>query len=970
MKSENRIQNLMHKIVFFFFLFIHLSKAQNYFVNEVNVFEGISNIPIYSIQSDREGFLYLSTEKGLIKYNGIRFNKLDIVNASSESFNQIYTLSDGKVLAINFFEGIFELNDEVLIKKNIFGLKDYKYTFLNLEEFFDKIYLVTDLSVFVLDKEFKLLNVIDYRLLNSRPFEFNNIVKIKDTLYVLNNSNFLLKIDRNGNIFKEYIDHFCSWYGVEDNKTLYLTCRNKIAPIYQRKNGTFTIFKDTSISLDNVTYKIRSIDNYIFLCTSIGLMRINKDTKKSEWLIKNKRINDITKDYQGNFWAVTLDGELLNCYAFDIRLVQTHLNQNITNAIKINDESFLMATSINNFYKYDIKSGKIHYLGRFGKNGVKFLIYDSITNTLFFQSGTINLNTNAYENFYSGNYVAKSPSGDMIYCTGNKIFLRTQTPRDSSFKYYPEINAYMRQIYESRSYKAVYIDTIPYILLFNGVAKYVYDSIIFVKDLLTGNIISGLDMTTDSKNNLWVISSDYTLNCYHQEFLRKKIDIKSIFSKGSSIIKITFNRPYIMVFSQNGLILIHEETYEIINLNNFYGNIQNKIKDALIILDTIYSFHNDNILIYNINKKKDQKAKIFIKKIVEQNSEHLVSENNTFIKTKQSTFFVHYEILNFGNQTGIKVAYRIRGIDTTWNYISTDITKLFFPYLNPGIHTIEMTVLNENGQIISDIKEIKIVVPKPFFASPFFYMIVVVLGVGILALLYYLNEEKNKKKELINNQLRMSKLTALRSRMNPHFVYNVLNSIQSLIYIGDKSTASNSLSKFSELMRLVLDLSDKENICLNDEIRVIELYLELEKLRFGDDFKYTIEVDNELKYLNPEIPGFFIQPFVENSIKHGLLHKEGQKRLLFKIEKGANNDVRVIVDDNGIGRKKSAEINARRNIKKSSFAVEAIINRINLINSQLKRKIVLQIFDKVDLNNEPSGTTVIISIPVELDLDT
>ena len=970
MKRCNKTVIKSYIFLLFTILFVHHALSQKYLINEIKVFQGISDIPIYTIQNDKNGFIHLSTDRGIFRYNGNTFTKYNLSGANSESFNQVYTLNNNRVIAISFYEGLFELRNNIFYKINILGIKDYKYTFLSIEELNKKIFILTDQAIFVLNQNFEITKIIDHSTFNLNGLQFSHQVKSGDTIYVMTSDTFMIKIDQHLNITTIPLEHKCIWIGNSFRDELYYTCRDYSTPIYTLNNGIQSIYRDTTLSRDITIYKIKIFEDKIFLCTSKGLIEQSKDTKNMEWIIKNKRINDITNDYEGNFWATSLDGELLNFNTHEIKKIQINLNQTITNVAKINNNELIFATSINNFYLLDLKTNKIEHVGQYGKDGVKFLLYDSVNNILYFQYGSLNLKDKSFNSFYSGNYIAKSRYGDMIYCIGNKIYLRTNSPKDSTFEYNPKLRSYLKQIYESRSYKANFVDSTAYIILFNGIVKYENDSVVFMKDLLTGNLIKGIDFVIDSKNIFWVVNLDKKIHLYQYDFLTKTIDLQNVLSKDVSILKIKYNAPYIMVFSQDRLILIHEDTYEIIDVNSIIGKFKKEFRDALIINESIYIFSNDEILVTKVFKKQNNKVKIFIDKISDQDTSYQITDNTTLVKLNSKSFFLHYDFLTFSHHAGLRIAYRIKDIDSTWNLVSTDINKIFFPYITPGRHSIEMTAINSSGNIISDIQTLDIVVKKPFFSTPFFYLFMIIISVGAVAYIYHLNEIKIKKKELINNQLRMSKLTALRSRMNPHFVYNVLNSIQSLIYIGDKKTASHSLSKFSELMRLVLDLSDKENISLNDEIRVIELYLDLEKLRFGDEFKFFIEVDAELKYLNPEIPGFFIQPFVENSIKHGLLHKEGEKRLLFKIEKGTNNDVRIIVDDNGIGRKKSAEINARRNVKKSSFAVEAIINRINLINSQLKRKIVLQIFDKVDLNNEPSGTTVIISMPVELELDT
>ncbi|KXK43961.1 MAG: signal transduction histidine kinase [Bacteroidetes bacterium OLB11] len=143
--------------------------------------------------------------------------------------------------------------------------------------------------------------------------------------------------------------------------------------------------------------------------------------------------------------------------------------------------------------------------------------------------------------------------------------------------------------------------------------------------------------------------------------------------------------------------------------------------------------------------------------------------------------------------------------------------------------------------------------------------------------------------------------------MNPHFMYNTLNSIQALILKQDIKNSNLYLSKFSHLMRKVLDVSGRDEISIQEEIEILELYLSLEKLRFGNDFLYKIIISNEVETQAIFLPPLLLQPFVENAIKHGLLHKKGEKQLIIRLEKETNH-ILCRIKDNGIGRKHSAEI--------------------------------------------------------------
>ncbi|WP_338814537.1 histidine kinase [Bernardetia sp. Wsw4-3y2] len=225
-------------------------------------------------------------------------------------------------------------------------------------------------------------------------------------------------------------------------------------------------------------------------------------------------------------------------------------------------------------------------------------------------------------------------------------------------------------------------------------------------------------------------------------------------------------------------------------------------------------------------------------------------------------------------------------------------------------------------------------------------------------------EQKERAKQL-------SELKALRSQMNPHFIFNALNSIQDFILLSEKENAQHYLGKFATLMRGFLDSSSKEKISLEKELPLLKSYIELEGLRLGEEFSYEIIFDNKIdeeQLEEIEIPPLLIQPYLENAFKHGLLHKMGEKKLLLefdKVEKQNENFLQLKITDNGIGRQKSAEINARKAKTHQSFATQATEERLELLKNQstTNKNIEVEINDLKDNQGNGKGTEIVILIP-------
>ena len=220
----------------------------------------------------------------------------------------------------------------------------------------------------------------------------------------------------------------------------------------------------------------------------------------------------------------------------------------------------------------------------------------------------------------------------------------------------------------------------------------------------------------------------------------------------------------------------------------------------------------------------------------------------------------------------------------------------------------------------------------------------------------------------INEKLSEARLEALRSQMNPHFIFNSLNAIQECILTNKVDAAYEYLSKFSKLQRMVLNNSTKEFIPLSSEIEMLKLYLSLESLRFSQSFIYTVEVDKSVDADEIMVPSMIIQPYVENAVWHGLRNKAGDKILTVTCVEVAGELI-ITIDDNGIGRKKAAIIKAQKlgAGKVESKGTILTEQRINILSIKYNAKIYVEVIDKVNEKNETSGTTIIIRLPADIE---
>ncbi len=252
-------------------------------------------------------------------------------------------------------------------------------------------------------------------------------------------------------------------------------------------------------------------------------------------------------------------------------------------------------------------------------------------------------------------------------------------------------------------------------------------------------------------------------------------------------------------------------------------------------------------------------------------------------------------------------------------------------------------------------------------------------GLGIVLLivvvLYLNNRRKQKDNLLLKNEIKLqeaefagkiaeTEMTALRAQMNPHFIFNCLNSIKLYTLENDAHTASEYLTQFSRLIRLVLENSRSEKVALANELETLQLYIEMEAMRFKNKVNYEMEVDDEIDTHYIDIPPLLLQPYVENAIWHGLMHKEEGGTVIIKLHLAQEHLLQVSIVDDGIGRAAASELKSKSATKNKSFGLKMTSERIELINQLYKSTTQVQIEDLVDSDGKAAGTKVIVEIPV------
>jgi tetratricopeptide (TPR) repeat protein len=363
------------------------------------------------------------------------------------------------------------------------------------------------------------------------------------------------------------------------------------------------------------------------------------------------------------------------------------------------------------------------------------------------------------------------------------------------------------------------------------------------------------------------------------------------------------------------------------------------------------------LALVNIKLANFPKAKINLDKSLDLSSQ---LSNLFILKDANQAYYDYYEAIN---NKGKALEYYKKYIQIKDSLFNVDSRKEI-----EELRTKYETEVKE--QEISNLlkeKEInKLEIEKQKLLK--YYLIFAILFIMVVSLLMFNRFKLKKKNE--KNEIEKSKLEIeqrlLRSQMNPHFIFNSMNSINSFITDNDASSAQLFLSKFSRLIRYILENSREPFIPFQDEMNTLELYLELEQLRFENKFSFSIVNDFEE---NPEdilIPPMFIQPFIENAIIHGIQNKKGKGHISIEL-KIENNQMLCIIKDDGIGREKAASFKNKKAISHDSLGIKVINERLEILGLKMKGGANVLFSDLKDDKGNPSGTLVELRIPFELD---
>ena len=942
--------------------------GQSYYYKQYNYLNGLPTMGIYNVLCANDGYVWIGSEIGLIQFDGTSFNVFDTEDGLPDT--EVTSLvEDGynRIWCITFNKKVFYVKDNV-----VYNDKNSKLV-AAINENYHPGYFNVGLKKEVFFYSFKgLIAVLDEEIVEYKfPFEegYHLVPPVfcwNKQMYQItlnNNKRYLFKIE-NGEV-KNSSDNvpipFPSW------------------TIYSR-SGNYTINEKGIISdQGNILVPENFVPNRdrfhsIFVDKNNGIWYLNQSKGVQYFannttlkLFENSKVNSIDQDFEGNYWISTMaDGLFMLPYNFFNKQILTTTSTGIVTPINVVYVDALQWLGNTFETTYILKENKNPVTIHVGDAGMysRVIDYEPVGDVMIVASDNnlVAINRNPPHQikitFEYGS--AKSLSGygndHFAVALSNGIVLFSK--ENNSWK--------SKMIKHERGFCVQYDDDgVLWFSTISGIHRFEKDSVydISIPELKDKRII---DFEFYKPGNLIIVSTDgygvYAINQANQ--IVWHTDSKSGLS--SDICRqMQFVGDTLWINTPRGLncLQISTESFRFIrSLTEADGLPSNDVKSFFIVDDELFVAGQFGVLKWRkfLDKTNIVAPKFILNQIKTDRGEFTGS--NEIVTTFKDGFLIldytiisniiHSTKLEFSIDNGKWQTAFSNRLDLSGLDMGSHILKIRYPVNSDYFYPTSPMIIN---------------VIAPFYLQKWFIPLVVVLISVLFSsfIIYRINvlRKKAMARLKLNEDLAFAEQQGLQSMMNPHFIFNAINSVQQYIIENDKKEANRYLTQFARLIRLNLETSKNKYITLEEEIERLNLYLQFEKVRFGDKLNYSINVPSDLAIDNIKIPSMIIQPFVENAIWHGIIPKQtiGVVQIDILVE---NAKLVISVIDDGVGFKTA--VKPQDNSKKSSLGLDITQRRLKLLSAQSGKHHMISITEAYPEADVFKGTTVKIILPYEV----
>lgn len=958
-----------HLILILYLFISFVVQAQDPLSIHIGEENGLPDKIIYRMLEDKDGLIWLAANSGLYSFNGekyVKYTHPKLVRSSvfglkldkkgriwfNNMGGEFYYVENGKtVLFMNLKEHIGEkLVTFEIIDNNIVFVDKYRY----------KI----DIDTKVIDRV-KLYNSQKSLYYNYKGKEY---YYQDDALHEIKKGSHVMHFKTAITEKEELLSNMFSYR----EKLYMLSQRRNINSFFEiNESGIKPVNDFNAISRIAISHLKKIKNNYWFFTVNGAYEYGYVDGKlvlKNHYL-KEKRVTDLIIDRNKNYIFSTLNNGLYVIPDLDVKEYKTEAYKEdlISHFVAVNDYTINYISNNNKLHSVNLKTKKSvsRNIDYFKEQRV---YYDKLKNQgLFFNGGFIEVYNPA--NLKVTKQLIKYTPKD-IKRLNDSLFITSNYDRTKILNNNLEgkiaFNGRSGSLTTTKS-GHYYVNTARGLkwgtIKERNLENVLHDNTkLYMRKLVTKT-------NTDS---VWISRPNWGL------YLMKNGKIlKTIFKSEKGLLDkniraMATDEENLWIATNKGIQRYNYETESFINYSISDGIIHPRIL-KLQVTDN-YVWYQTSNGIYQFPKTKQKKKicvpEIYFSEIKIENKLQEIKENYK-IDYDANALGIKFMVNGLNVLNEYQFEYKVEGLNPEWITLEQGKHEVDFNSLPSRKYIIKARAKNILEGTYTNTIQFKADVTLPFWKRWWFGALIAIIGLASVIVFFKIkakHKEEQKENELeqvkIKHQLVALKLENLRSQMNPHFIFNALNSIQEYIMLNQKKLASDYLGKFADLMRAYLRHSSKGRVPLQEEIDCLEMYLELEKLRFEDKLTYSIKNDI-LEPNNIYIPTMLIQPYVENALKHGLLHRK-ENRIL-KIDFSLHEALKTIkcsIVDNGVGRTKAKEYKERSYKQHKSFATKANQDRLDLLNYGKEKQIGVTITDL--LKEETAiGTQVDIIIPYE-----
>ena len=980
----------MRLVLCLLFLSIHLKP----FAQQLQ-FSNMSELPLpsqecYNIMQDSKGYIWFSSEAGLCKYNGSDLEVFDKRNGLPEGSTYAVTedksgrlwFATSKNRILTYHNG--QLQEFPFSKKYETQLKgSLELSYLFSFEESGKNYINTGARTFLVDAEMKDFTELFKPDTNARFYllkKRNGLIPVNgthqmQTVYVSSKKasvGYVKIIIKDGNKEKEIR------FPYDKNSYPYwriLTAHTSGADFFSFENAVFRLNSDMTYTVQEYPDRVQQIyvdkDGALWVGVrknGVYYYPDSSDMKHCVTALQEYSVTGICEDKEKGVWCTTLEKGVF--YSRNKNII------NYTNIKGLNKKAALlkyeggMILSAAEDNELFVINGNEVQRKQYNQNAI-FTVSDVLkTNTGWLVSSKTNVfrTNNDFEfkdyiyiprtSFVAGAYAIVSIRNERLFALqfstvseiiGNELFQKTPQGISSAGK----------------------------CLLYAG------NNLLFIgcKEMLCGmdvntyavKKINGLegevtDMIKSKKGEVWISTKDnglYKMKDGAAVNISDGLKLNNV--RLFDIAEDKYSR--IWLASNIGLICINEESLPVI-YDQLNGLSSNEVNKVVASNDKLFFSTNEGVSYFSLNADPSNTAlpAIFLNTISVNDRVISKNESSYTFQPNENSLSMYFDLLTFkGNKT--RMMYMLEGEYTTAAFVESN--QLVLNNLNSGKYKLSVHAVNNSQFLSNKPVVIQFEILKPFWKTVWFILLCILLS-GILVFVFIkiiINRIRNKEEEKtkMNKLIAEYQLSALQAQMNPHFIFNAINSIQGYILKKNEQQAYDYLAKFSKLIRMVLNHSREKALPLKQELEMLTLYVELEQLRFERSFEFDLNIDQGINQFEVQVPGMLIQPYVENAIWHGLMNLDKNIKGVLSIHISLDNGLlKIVVKDNGVGRELSKMF--KNETSHQSVGMKLTEQRLTMINTlQDYENAKVEVSDLYDENKKACGTKVEIVIPVNED---